>query len=204
MSTQNVGSSGRVVPNSESFTQVVARRSKENPFVPLGCAATVLALVMAMRQSRANHKTFNYWLRARVVAQGFTVAALVGGSYMLKQQSDAQKAQEEANATLQKEKEREAFQDRLKAAEENYQLEGDWAAQSGSSTNSGGGAWGFGLFGKSLERSSGQTQQSTSPFSPVPPEDSAPAPTPGEQLAPSRSKSFWKRIGFGSSGDKKS
>lgn len=36
MSTQNVGSSGRVVPNSESFTQVVARRSKENPFVPLG------------------------------------------------------------------------------------------------------------------------------------------------------------------------
>ncbi|KAI0074618.1 hypothetical protein K474DRAFT_1520157 [Panus rudis PR-1116 ss-1] len=130
--TSNIGSSGRVIPTGkgETFTQLVTRKCKENPFVPIGTAATVFALVMAFTHTRTgNQRSFNNWLRARVVAQGFTVAALVGGSYMIKTQSDAnhndevaakaRAAREEADAA----KEKREFEERLKAAEEAWKAE---------------------------------------------------------------------------------
>ena len=72
------------------------------------------------RQSR----DMNYWLRARVIAQGFTIVAIVAGAWMMgrtKPQIDkSAREQDEMLAGLQKRRE---FEERLKSAEENYKLE---------------------------------------------------------------------------------
>lgn len=70
-------------------------------------------------------KDMNYWLRARVIAQGFTIAAVVAGAWMMgqtKPQIDkAARDQDEMLAGLQRR--REEFEERLKNAEENHRLE---------------------------------------------------------------------------------
>lgn len=82
---------------------------------------------MAFTKMRGgNQKSFNNWLRFRVVAQGFTVAAVVGGTYFYgqtKQQKDARAVEEAAKLAAEKEQERLEFQERLRAAEEAYALE---------------------------------------------------------------------------------
>lgn len=56
------------------------RRMKREPFVPLGCALTVAAFCAAYRATRTgDHHQVQRMFRARVAAQGFTVAAMVAG-----------------------------------------------------------------------------------------------------------------------------
>ena len=70
-------------------------------------------------------KDMNYWLRARVIAQGLTIVAVVAGAWMMgqtKPQIDrSAHEQDEMLAGLQRR--REEFEERLKAAEENHKLE---------------------------------------------------------------------------------
>lgn len=72
------------------------------------------------RQSR----DMNYWLRARVVAQGFTILAVVAGAWMMgrttPQIDQSSHEQDETLAGLQKRRE---FEERLKNAEESHRRE---------------------------------------------------------------------------------
>ena len=92
-----------------------------------------------MRQGES--QKMNYWMRARVVFQATTVAALAIGAYALgqtKQQKEA-RARDENEAVLAKAaQERAAFWDRLAAAEEAERQEGEMKAKPGR--------W-FGMFG---------------------------------------------------------
>jgi hypothetical protein len=70
----------------------------------------------------------NFWLRARVVFQGLTVVALVGGSWVLgqtpaQQQEAAEKENERVLALAARD--REEFEKRLRAAEEAHAQEED-------------------------------------------------------------------------------
>jgi Hypoxia induced protein conserved region len=57
------------------------RRLKEEPLIPIGCAATTYALYQATKSIRAgDHHQTNRMFRARIYAQGFTLLALVAGS----------------------------------------------------------------------------------------------------------------------------
>jgi hypothetical protein len=66
----------------------------------------------------------NYWLRARVIAQGFTIIAVVAGAWMMgqtKPQIDkSAREQDEMLAGLQRRRE---FEERLRNAEESHRLE---------------------------------------------------------------------------------
>lgn len=82
---------------------------------------------MAFTKMRGgNQKSFNNWLRFRVVAQGFTVAAIVGGTYFYghsKQQKEDRAAEEAARLAAEREQEKLEFEQRLKAAEEAHAME---------------------------------------------------------------------------------
>ncbi|WVQ71058.1 hypothetical protein IAR50_000583 [Cryptococcus sp. DSM 104548] len=61
-----------------SWPQMVLRKCKEQPAVPLGAGATVAALLGATYHlRRGNRNRFNQFLRWRIYAQGLTVAALM-------------------------------------------------------------------------------------------------------------------------------
>eukprot|EP00794_Sanderia_malayensis_P005475 gene5475-6159_t len=56
------------------------RKIKENPLVPAGMAATVAALVYGIYGfQKGDQKLQQRMMRTRVIAQGATVAVLVGG-----------------------------------------------------------------------------------------------------------------------------
>ncbi|RKF53681.1 Respiratory supercomplex factor 1, mitochondrial [Golovinomyces cichoracearum] len=77
----------------ESRIQKLLRRLKEEPLIPLGCILTSWALFSASRSIRAgDHNRTNRMFRARIYAQGFTVAAMVAGSIYW--QTDRQKQKE--------------------------------------------------------------------------------------------------------------
>ncbi|XP_063709432.1 HIG1 domain family member 2A, mitochondrial [Culicoides brevitarsis] len=68
------------LPRAETQVQKFVRKFKQNPFVPIGCLATAGALTYGLwsfRQGR--RKMSQIMMRTRVVAQGFTVTALVLG-----------------------------------------------------------------------------------------------------------------------------
>jgi imidazolonepropionase-like amidohydrolase len=61
------------------------RRLKEEPLIPIGCAATVYALYQATKSIRqGDHHQTNRMFRARIYAQGVTLIALVAGSIFYK------------------------------------------------------------------------------------------------------------------------
>ncbi|KIM92196.1 hypothetical protein PILCRDRAFT_810206 [Piloderma croceum F 1598] len=61
----------------ETFKEHVWRRARENPAVPIGFAAVIFSFYMASRRMREQKGLeMNYWLRARVITQGFTILAL--------------------------------------------------------------------------------------------------------------------------------
>lgn len=69
----------------ESRTQKLWRKIRQEPLIPVGCAATCYALYMATRSIRAgDHHQTNRMFRARIYAQGFTLLALVAGSIFYK------------------------------------------------------------------------------------------------------------------------
>ncbi|XP_043925302.1 HIG1 domain family member 2A, mitochondrial [Protopterus annectens] len=67
-------------PKDEGFKDKFIRKSKENPFVPIGCLGTAAALtygLIAFKQGRTRQSQL--LMRARILAQGFTVAAILVG-----------------------------------------------------------------------------------------------------------------------------
>ncbi|KAJ8913856.1 hypothetical protein NQ315_003765 [Exocentrus adspersus] len=65
---------------TETFSQKFQRKFLENPFVPIGCLATALALSYGLWTFRSGQKKMSqYMMRTRVAAQGLTVLALITG-----------------------------------------------------------------------------------------------------------------------------
>lgn len=73
---------------------------------------------------KRDSKNMNYWLRARVIAQGLTIVALVAGSWLLnnKQKPLDEAAQLEEELIGKQLRSRE-FEERLRGAEEREKLE---------------------------------------------------------------------------------
>ncbi|NXW61804.1 HIG2A protein, partial [Eurystomus gularis] len=64
----------------EGFGDKFLRKTRENPLVPLGCLCTLSVLTYGLISfKRGNIRQSQLMMRARVLAQGFTFAALLGG-----------------------------------------------------------------------------------------------------------------------------
>ncbi|KAK2849343.1 hypothetical protein Q5P01_009177 [Channa striata] len=64
----------------ESFKEKLIRKTKENPFVPVGCLGTAGALMYGLRAfHQGKTRQSQLLMRGRILAQGFTVVALVVG-----------------------------------------------------------------------------------------------------------------------------
>jgi len=104
--------------SGETYREKALRKFKQQPLVPVGAAATTVALVIAMTKMRKGQsRSFNNWLRVRIVAQGLTVAAVVAGSWAYGVSTPASQL-ETAAAQDKAIQERAAFEDRLRLAEE--------------------------------------------------------------------------------------
>ncbi|TBU37191.1 hypothetical protein BD309DRAFT_833301, partial [Dichomitus squalens] len=101
------------------------RKFKENPFVPVLAGLTTASLIVAASKLRRRDSvSLNHWLRVRVVMQGLTVVAVVGGSWWYGQMKHQKEAAAKVSAVDQdKLIERAAFEKRLRAAEETDRLE---------------------------------------------------------------------------------
>ncbi|KAM4678075.1 HIG1 domain family member 2A, mitochondrial [Discoglossus pictus] len=67
----------------EGFKNKFIRKVKENPFVPIGCLATAGALtygLISFKQGKTRQSQL--LMRSRILAQGFTVAAIMVGVFM--------------------------------------------------------------------------------------------------------------------------
>jgi len=226
MSVRNVTSTAGAPGGIESYQDKFIRKFKEQPLVPIGAAATCVALVAALVKSRrGDSKSMNYWLRARVVAQGLTIAAIVGGSYaygQTKQQKEAAAAKEQDNLLANAAKERAEFQQRLSAAEEAHRLEEEMAkggrgsvsvARSSEPASQSGKGWRGWFDGGAAEDTPPQPPKTNEPLPPPSGVSSAPAgaemvrtPVADAPASTSSSKGFWERLGWGrsSSSEKKS
>ncbi|KAF4517328.1 hypothetical protein B566_EDAN007280 [Ephemera danica] len=68
------------VIQDETAKDKFMRKFNDNPFVPIGCLATFGALSYGLWSFRTGKRRMSqYMMRLRIVAQGFTVAALIGG-----------------------------------------------------------------------------------------------------------------------------
>lgn len=77
----------------ESRSQKLIRKIRQEPLVPLGCLATCYALYQASKSIRTGNPTrTNKMFRARIYAQGFTLAAIVAGSFFYKDERMKRKA----------------------------------------------------------------------------------------------------------------
>ncbi|NXN11240.1 HIG2A protein, partial [Indicator maculatus] len=66
--------------SEEGFGEKFLRKTRENPLVPLGCLCTVGVLTYGLISfKRGNIRRSQQMMRARVLAQGFTIVALLGG-----------------------------------------------------------------------------------------------------------------------------
>lgn len=64
----------------ETFQEKLYRKTGENPFIPIGLAVTTYALVSGLWTLRTGDRVKSQkMMRLRVVAQGFTVFALLAG-----------------------------------------------------------------------------------------------------------------------------
>ncbi|KAF7165480.1 hypothetical protein CNMCM5623_009602 [Aspergillus felis] len=95
----------------ETSLQKFRRRLKEEPLIPLGCAATCYALYRAYRSMKAGDSVeMNKMFRARIYAQFFTLVAVVAGGMYFKTERqqrrefekmvEQRKAQEKRDAWL--------------------------------------------------------------------------------------------------------
>jgi hypothetical protein len=100
---------------------------KEEPLIPAGVALTCAALIQATRKmNRGDKKSMNFWLRARIGAQGLTVAAMLGYSFVIGfgrfGSTDGANEQRERKS-LEEEQERARFAARMKEVEEEHNLQ---------------------------------------------------------------------------------
>ncbi|XP_008144354.1 HIG1 domain family member 2A, mitochondrial [Eptesicus fuscus] len=74
------GFSPSVYSNPESFKEKFLRKTRENPMVPIGCLGTAAALTYGLYCfHRGQSQRSQLMMRTRIAAQGFTVAAILGG-----------------------------------------------------------------------------------------------------------------------------
>ncbi|KXJ71035.1 HIG1 domain family member 2A, mitochondrial [Aedes albopictus] len=77
--------------HAETTREKMERKVKENPLVPIGCAATLSALGYGLWSFRQGRKQMSqYMMRARILAQGFTVMALIVGVGMTYTKKDGE------------------------------------------------------------------------------------------------------------------
>jgi len=66
--------------SQEGFRDKFVRKTKENPFVPLGLGLTIAALSYGLWQLKTGDRVMSQkMMRLRVAAQAFTVVALITG-----------------------------------------------------------------------------------------------------------------------------
>ncbi|KAH8550945.1 hypoxia induced protein conserved region-domain-containing protein [Umbelopsis sp. PMI_123] len=74
----------------ETRLQKLKRKCREEPFVPAGVALTCFALGAATYGVKKGRRSYaNNMLRVRVAAQGFTIAAMIVGSFVYTQNTKA-------------------------------------------------------------------------------------------------------------------
>ncbi|XP_062875062.1 HIG1 domain family member 2A, mitochondrial [Trichomycterus rosablanca] len=67
-------------PKEEGFRDKFIRKTKENPFVPIGCLGTAGALIYGLRAfKQGKTRQSQLLMRTRIFAQGFTVVAIIVG-----------------------------------------------------------------------------------------------------------------------------
>ncbi|XP_070692668.1 HIG1 domain family member 2A, mitochondrial [Pempheris klunzingeri] len=67
---------------SETFKEKFMRKTKENPFVPIGCLGTAGALIYGLRAfHQGKTRQSQLLMRGRIFAQGFTVVAIIFGVF---------------------------------------------------------------------------------------------------------------------------
>ncbi|KAH3899487.1 respiratory supercomplex assembly factor RCF1 SCDLUD_004932 [Saccharomycodes ludwigii] len=78
------------------FWDKVAFHCKQQPLVPLGCALTTIAVILAAKNIKSGDKRrAQYWFRWRVGLQGATLVVLVAGSFLYGKNSQERKTQDE-------------------------------------------------------------------------------------------------------------
>jgi len=66
--------------HQEAPSEKLVRKFKENPFLPIGCGATTFFLVNGLfKFGRKDSEGSQKMMRGRIVAQGFTIMALLTG-----------------------------------------------------------------------------------------------------------------------------
>ncbi|XP_017282193.1 HIG1 domain family member 2A, mitochondrial [Kryptolebias marmoratus] len=66
----------------ESFKDKFIRKTKENPFVPIGCLGTAGMLMYGLRAfHQGKTRQSQLLMRGRILAQGFTVVAIIAGVF---------------------------------------------------------------------------------------------------------------------------
>uniref|UniRef100_UPI0037E90F0E HIG1 domain family member 2A, mitochondrial n=1 Tax=Semicossyphus pulcher TaxID=241346 RepID=UPI0037E90F0E len=66
----------------ETFKEKFIRKTKENPFVPIGCVGTAGALMYGLRAfHQGKTRQSQLLMRGRIFAQGFTVVAIIFGVF---------------------------------------------------------------------------------------------------------------------------
>ncbi|XP_010898537.1 HIG1 domain family member 2A, mitochondrial [Esox lucius] len=69
-------------PREETFQEKFMRKTKENPFVPIGCLGTAGALMYGLRAfKQGKTRQSQLLMRGRIFAQGFTVVAIIFGVF---------------------------------------------------------------------------------------------------------------------------
>ncbi|XP_041653474.1 HIG1 domain family member 2A, mitochondrial [Cheilinus undulatus] len=64
----------------ETFKEKFIRKTKENPFVPIGCLGTAGMLMYGLRAfHQGKTRQSQLLMRGRIFAQGFTVVAIIVG-----------------------------------------------------------------------------------------------------------------------------
>ena len=72
------------IDDDEAFLAKLARKSKSDPFVPIGCMATLAMLTGGLYSFKLGQAaTSQQFMRARVVAQAATVAVVGVGTFLL-------------------------------------------------------------------------------------------------------------------------
>ncbi|XP_062332017.1 HIG1 domain family member 2A, mitochondrial [Osmerus eperlanus] len=69
-------------PKDETFKEKFIRKTKDNPFVPIGCLGTAGALMYGLRAfKQGKTRQSQMLMRGRIFAQGFTVVAIIFGVF---------------------------------------------------------------------------------------------------------------------------
>lgn len=94
---------------NENGLQKFTRKMKKEPLIPIGMALTVAALYSATKSVRkGDHRGAQKYFRARVLAQGFTVLAMVFGGYYYQndrlKEREAWKAQRDRDSEEQRQR----------------------------------------------------------------------------------------------------